>query len=85
MSERTVERRFVRARASVMVDFRRRSSRWWSRRISRWRERLFCFRAEEVRVDSESRRRESWAMRVSRWGKGGFVSSDVFLRALFEG
>jgi hypothetical protein len=67
MSDRTVERRFARLRASWIWDFRRESSRRWSCRISRCRERLFCFRAEAVRVASESRRRESWDMRVSRW------------------
>lgn len=59
MSERTLERRFARLRASAMLARNRESSRRWSARISRWRERLFCLRAEEVRVDSESRRRES--------------------------
>ncbi len=66
MSERTLEMRLARWRASVMVDLRRTSSRRWSRRISRCRVRWFCFRAEEVRTDSESRRRESWAMSASR-------------------
>ena len=67
MSERTLESRLARFRASVMAERRRVRSRWWSARISRWRERLFCFRAEEVRVGSESRRRESWEIRVERW------------------
>lgn len=67
MSRRTLESRFALFRASRRLEVRRESSRWWSRRISRWRDRLFCFRAEEVRVDSESRRRESWEMSVSRW------------------
>lgn len=67
MSDRTFERRFARFRASWIWDFRRASSRRCSWRISRWRERLFCFRAEAVRVASESRRRESCDMRDSRW------------------
>ena len=50
-----------------MEDLRRRSSRRWSRRISRWRTRLLDFRAEVVRGDSESRRRASWVMSASRW------------------
>ena len=37
----------------------------WTR--SRWRERLFCLRAEDVRVASESRRREREEMMFSRW------------------
>lgn len=65
MSERTLERRFARSRDSAMAEVRRFSSRRWSVRISRWRVRLFCLRAEEVRVASESRRRDSWAIRVS--------------------
>lgn len=49
-----------------MADVNRWSSRRWSWRTSRWRERLFCLRAEDVRVASESSNRESWEMRVSR-------------------
>ena len=65
MSERTFESRLARLRASRIWDFRRESSRRCSWRISRCRERLFCFRAEAVA--SESRRRESCDMRVSLW------------------
>ena len=68
MSERTLERRLARVRASLRADFKRTSSRRWSSRISRWRERWFCFRAEDVRTDSESRRRESWDIMASRYG-----------------
>ena len=70
MSDRTFESRLARWRASVMEDLRRRSSRRWSRRISRWRTRLLDFRAEVVRGDSESRRRASWVMSASRWIAG---------------
>ena len=66
MSERTLESKLARWRASAMEDLRRTSSRRWSRRISRWRVRLLDFRAEVVRGDSESRRRVSWAMSASR-------------------
>ena len=66
MSERTLESRFARLRASAMDARRRESSRRWSARTSRWRVRLFCLMAEEVKVASESRRRESWEMRESR-------------------
>ena len=38
----------------------------WLERISRCRDRLFCFRAEAVRRDSLSRRRASWEIRASR-------------------
>lgn len=58
--------RFTRSRVSEMELLRRLSSLWWSERISRWRERLFCFRAEDVRADSESRRRDSCEISESR-------------------
>lgn len=48
-----------------MAERREESSRRWSSRISRWRDRLFCFRAEAVRADSESRRRDNWDIRAS--------------------
>ena len=73
MSERTFESKLARLRASLMLDRRREKSRRWSARISRWRERLFCLRAEEVRVASESRRRDSWEVRVSRWRLLGVI------------
>ena len=84
MSDCTLESRFARLRASWMVPRIRESSFLCSARISRWRERLFCFSAEEVRVASESRRRASWAVRVSRCEKGS-VSSFCLLafRGLF--
>ena len=64
MSERTFERRFVRARVWAMLDWRRRCSvRCWVR-ISRWRERFVVFRAEGV--GSESRVRERVERRVER-------------------
>jgi hypothetical protein len=56
MSDRTLVRRFARFRASVMVDLRRRSSRRWSESISRCRERLFCFTAEDECASESSRR-----------------------------
>src|ERR1700722_18251823 len=67
MSERTLESRCWRSRASDIEERNRRSSTRCSERSSRWRERLFCLSVEEVRADSESRRRESWAMSDSRW------------------
>lgn len=67
MSERTLESKLARSRDSAMADVNRWSSRRWSWRTSRWRERLFCLRAEDVRVASESSKRESWEMRASRW------------------
>lgn len=67
MSDRTFERRFARSRDSAIADVRRDNSRLWSVRISRWRARLFCLRAEEVSVASESRRRASWATKDSRF------------------
>lgn len=66
MSLRTLERRLALFRASWSWDLRRVSSRRWSWRISRWRERLFCLVADAVRVASESRRRVSCDMSVSR-------------------
>lgn len=67
MSERTLDRRLTRSRVSAMEALMRRSSLRWSVRISRWRARLFCLRAEAVRVDSVSRRRESCDIRMSLW------------------
>src|SRR2546423_9683066 len=67
MSERTLERRCWRSRASDMEERKRRSSTRCSESTSRWRERLFCLRVEEDNADSESKRRDSWAMSDSRW------------------
>jgi hypothetical protein len=68
MSLRTFDKRFALFRASCMFDRNLESSRRCSWRISRWRERLFCFSAEDVSVDSESRSLDSCDMRVSRYG-----------------
>ena len=67
MSLRTLWRRLARSRAELRRLRWRDNSVRWVERISRCRERLFCFRAEEVRRDSLSRRRESWAIKASRW------------------
>lgn len=86
MSERTAGSRFARARAVARALRSRANSRVWSCRISRWRERLVCFRAEAVRADSESSRRESWPRRDSRFqsknemGKGGKGGGGGFTR-----
>jgi len=85
MSERTEERRFAFCLAEDVAVCRRVSSLLCWERISRWRERLFCFSAEEVRALSESRRRFSCVMRVSRrsrrarsWVSRRCSSSDGF-------
>ena len=59
MSERTVERRLARVRASEMADRRRESEERCSERISRWRLRFDCRSVEDVGglLGSESRRR----------------------------
>lgn len=68
MSERTVERRLARWRASDMEVRRRVRVEVCSCNVERWRVRLFCFRAEEVRGEVEVRRRVSSSMRNSRCG-----------------
>lgn len=58
MSVRTLERRFARSRAVLIVDLSRESSVRCCCKISLCRERFVDFRAEVV--GSESRMRERW-------------------------
>lgn len=50
-----------------------------SSRISRWRVRLFCFRAEAVRRDSLSMSRVSWERRFSRFEMRSWIWDSVLV------
>lgn len=82
MSLWMLERRFARSRAVEREERRRVRSRLWAASLSRRRERLFCFRAEEVRVVSESRRRVSLATTPSRLVQG--ISAVVLVGRKLE-
>ena len=90
MSSRTVCRRFARARASAIVDFRRANSRRWSASVERWSVRFWSLAADELTADSESSRRESEATTVSRRSRSSesvrsvVVSSEVGFGSGFD-